>query len=44
MGKTALVGYQCSARGGIVRVEMRGDRVFLGGQAVTMSRGELVSG
>ena len=42
IGRTTLVGYQCSARGGIVRVEVRGDRVILGGQAVTMLRAELV--
>jgi PhzF family phenazine biosynthesis protein len=44
LGKTSLVGFQCSVRGGIVRVEVRGDRVTLGGQAVTMLRGELVAG
>jgi predicted PhzF superfamily epimerase YddE/YHI9 len=37
---TTLVGYQASERGGVVRV--RGDRVELGGQAVTVSRGELL--
>ena len=41
MGKTELVGYQCSPRGGTVRVEVRGDRVILAGQAVTTMRGEL---
>jgi PhzF family phenazine biosynthesis protein len=42
LGRDALVGYQASARGGIVRVRARGDRVILAGQAVTVLRGELV--
>jgi PhzF family phenazine biosynthesis protein len=42
LGKDDLVGYQASARGGIVKVRYAGDRVFLGGQAVTVLRGELV--
>jgi len=41
IGKSEMVGYQASGRGGIVRVALRGDRVMLGGQAVTMMRGEL---
>jgi PhzF family phenazine biosynthesis protein len=40
-GKTELVAYQASARGGVVRVRVAGDRVHLGGQAVTVLRGEL---
>src|SRR6266446_5074740 len=31
LGKTELVGYQASARGGIVRVRVSGERAFLGG-------------
>jgi PhzF family phenazine biosynthesis protein len=42
LGRTELVGYQASSRGGVVRVRVDGDRVFLGGQAVTVLRGELV--
>jgi PhzF family phenazine biosynthesis protein len=42
LGKDELVGYQASARGGIVRVRLAGDRVKLLGQAVTVIRGELV--
>jgi PhzF family phenazine biosynthesis protein len=42
LGKTEMTGYQASARGGIVRVRLAGDRVKLGGQAVTVMRGELV--
>lgn len=42
LGRGELVGYQCSCRGGVVRVRMAGDRVVLGGRAVTVLRGELV--
>ena len=42
LGKDELVGYQASARGGVVKVRYAGDRVFLGGQAVTVLRGELL--
>ncbi len=42
LGKEEVVGYQASARGGIVRVRPAGDRVTLSGQAVTVLRGELV--
>ncbi len=42
LGKTDLVGHQVSARGGVVRVRSRGDRVDLLGQAVTVMRGELL--
>lgn len=41
LGKQELVGFQASPRGGIVRVRLAGDRVHLGGQAVTVLRGEL---
>ena len=41
-GRDQLVGYQASPRGGVVRVRINGDRVYLGGQAVTVLRGELV--
>ena len=43
LGKTDLLGYQASARGGVIRVNVRGDRVLLGGQAVTVLRGELLA-
>ena len=39
--KTELVAYQASTRGGVVNVSLVGDRVLLGGQAVTVLRGEL---
>jgi PhzF family phenazine biosynthesis protein len=42
LGKSELVGYQASARGGVVRVRVAGDRVKLGGKAVTVLRGELL--
>ncbi len=41
LGRRALVGYQASRRGGEVRVTVAGDRVLLGGRAVTVLRGEL---
>jgi PhzF family phenazine biosynthesis protein len=41
LGKTELRAYQASARGGEVNVRVAGERVFLGGQAVTVLRGEL---
>jgi PhzF family phenazine biosynthesis protein len=41
LGRDQLVGYQVSSRGGTVRTRIEGDRVFLGGQAVTVLRGEL---
>lgn len=41
LGKTDMVGYQASARGGTVGVEIAGDRVLLKGNAVTVLRGEL---
>lgn len=44
LGKAALVGYQASARGGVVYVERRGPRVTLGGEAVLVARGELLPG
>jgi PhzF family phenazine biosynthesis protein len=42
LGKTELTAYQASSRGGSLRVRLEGDRVILGGQAVTVLRAELV--
>ena len=42
LGKEELVGRQISDRGGVVRVRLVDDRVLLGGQAVTVLRGELL--
>lgn len=41
LNKNEFVAYQASARGGVVRVRVSGDRVYLGGRAVTILRGEL---
>ena len=41
-GRTELVGEQASARGGIVRMKVAGDRVVLGGRAVTVSNVQMV--
>ena len=42
LGTNELAGYQASSRGGTVLVRVAGDRVHLGGQAVTVLRGELL--
>ena len=42
-GKAELTGFQASSRGGVVQVKIRDDRVILGGQAVTVLRGEIVA-
>lgn len=42
LNKTTLNAYQASARGGVLRLRWEGDRVILGGRAVTVSRGELL--
>jgi PhzF family phenazine biosynthesis protein len=41
LGKNEMIGYQASSRGGIVKVRPAGNRVFIGGQAVTILRAEL---
>ena len=41
LARTLGFYYQASARGGVIRVRVDGDRVHLGGQAVTVLRGEL---
>ncbi|HUQ72777.1 MAG TPA: PhzF family phenazine biosynthesis protein [Planctomycetaceae bacterium] len=38
--KRELLAYQASARGGVLRLRANGDRVVLGGQAVTVWQGE----
>ena len=43
LGRTDFRAYQASARGGALRVTLAGDRVRLGGTAVTITRGELVA-
>lgn len=42
LGKDELVGYQASQRGGTVRVRLEGNRVILGGQAVTVFDADLL--
>jgi predicted PhzF superfamily epimerase YddE/YHI9 len=41
LGRSEFLARQVSARGGVVRVRLDGDRALLGGQAVTVWRGEL---
>jgi len=43
LGKDKMVAYQASARGGVIQVRVAGKRVYLGGQAVTVLRGELIN-
>ena len=43
LGKDAMTAFQASKRGGVVRVRLTGDRVKLGGEAVTVLRGELTA-
>lgn len=41
LGRSELLGYQASARGGVVRVRSRGGRAIVGGRAVTVARAVL---
>ena len=43
LGKSDLRAYQASPRGGVVQVGVRGERVLLGGEAVTVVKGEVVA-
>jgi len=42
LGKTELMAYQASSRGGVLKLRLNGDRVILGGQSVTVWQGELL--
>lgn len=42
LGKDQFVAYQASARGGVLHLAAAGDRILIGGQAVTVLKGELV--
>lgn len=42
LGKTEMTAFQASPRGGVVQVRLDNDRVKLGGNAVTILRGELL--
>jgi PhzF family phenazine biosynthesis protein len=44
LGKTKLTAHQVSPRGGVIGVEVAGNRVLLSGQAVVVARGELCIG
>jgi PhzF family phenazine biosynthesis protein len=41
LDKTSLTAYQASSRGGALRLRLEGERVVIGGQAVTVLKGEL---
>ena len=41
LGKSEMTAFQASSRGGVVRVRVSGERVFLGGHAVIVMRGTL---
>ena len=41
--KTELVGFQASRRGGVVRCELSGEKVLIGGKAVTVFEAELIN-
>lgn len=43
LGKKEMTGFQASARGGVVKVRLEGDRVVMAGQAVTVMRGDLLA-
>lgn len=43
LSQNNLVGYQASQRGGLVSTQLNGDRVQLGGRAVTVLQGELLA-
>ena len=42
LGKAEMDAFQASARGGVLKVRVEGNRVRIGGRAVTVLRGELV--
>jgi predicted PhzF superfamily epimerase YddE/YHI9 len=42
LGKSEFVAFQASARGGVVKVRVAGDRAFLAGRAITVAKGELL--
>src|SRR5437763_11821493 len=42
LSKDQMLAHQISKRGGIIRVTVKGDRVLLGGKAVTVLRGNLL--
>jgi PhzF family phenazine biosynthesis protein len=42
LNMTEMTGFQASVRGGVVKVRLEGDRVYMSGQAVTVMRGDLL--
>ena len=44
LGKSEFVAFQASARGGVVKVRVVKDRVFLSGKATTVAKGEVLVG
>src|SRR5262245_19180451 len=44
LGKSEFVAFQLSARGGVVKVRVVKDRVFLSGKATTVAKGEVLVG
>jgi PhzF family phenazine biosynthesis protein len=42
LGKREMTAYQASPRGGVLHVGVHGERISIGGQAVTVLRGELL--
>jgi predicted PhzF superfamily epimerase YddE/YHI9 len=43
LGKSEFVAFQASARGGVVKVRVVKDRVFLSGKATTVAKGEVLA-
>ena len=43
LGKGEMTAFQASARGGVVRLRLNGDRIILGGQAVTVMEATLLA-
>ncbi len=43
LGKSEFLAYQVSLRGGEIRVRLEGDRIVLGGQAVTVFKATLIN-
>ncbi len=41
LGKDKLIAYQASERGGVLKVQVNGDRVLISGKAVTVMEGDL---
>ncbi len=42
LGKDSFIAYQASARGGMLKVRVVGDRVLISGKAVTVMEGSLL--